>query len=439
MTTIPPSASPASCVILVPIGGTIDAGCDDALRELERRGYPVWRVRGYSAIDKARNQMATDALVQGFSELMWIDSDIVFDPNDVDRLRAHNLPIACGLYTKKGPRQFACELLPGTKTVQFGRSGGLIEIRYCGFGFTHVRREVFQAINKQFTLPSCNRRFSSVLIPFFTPMTVDETSDPWAVSEDYAFCERARRSGFQVIADTRIRLWHVGAYRYGWEDAGRTKERYGDYTYQVVDIYGRQFSPSAQPIHIVLDGSSDLFLNYKVPVWERLMKPLLGKPLHVLQIGVFEGRSSEWLLDHVLTHPEATLTWIDSFEGGARHPDIDSEAIQRKFLETMKRFGTKVNGQVGASRNLLRGMSDPRFDVVYINGSKESQAVLADAVLSWPLLKLGGIMGFDDYGWRGSPSPASCPALGIDAFLEAMTGQFAMLYRLYQLWIKKDR
>jgi hypothetical protein len=65
------------CVILVPIGGVIDPGCEDALRELARRGYPVWRVHGYSAIDAARNQMASDALAQGFDELMWIDSDIV--------------------------------------------------------------------------------------------------------------------------------------------------------------------------------------------------------------------------------------------------------------------------------------------------------------------------------------------------------------------------
>src|SRR5579884_851761 len=58
------------CVVLVPVGGPIDPDCEDGLRELERRGYAVWRVRGYSAIDAARNQMASDALAQGFDELM---------------------------------------------------------------------------------------------------------------------------------------------------------------------------------------------------------------------------------------------------------------------------------------------------------------------------------------------------------------------------------
>ena len=53
------------------------------MRELEQRGHPMWCMRGYSAIDAARNQMTTDALAKGFPELMWIDSDVVFDPNDV--------------------------------------------------------------------------------------------------------------------------------------------------------------------------------------------------------------------------------------------------------------------------------------------------------------------------------------------------------------------
>ena len=224
---------PSTCVILVPVGGAIDSGCDDALRELERRGYPVWRVRGYSAIDAARNQMATDALAEGFEELMWIDADVAFDPNDVDRLRAHNLPFTCGLYPKKGPRQFACEFLPGTASVPFGKSGGLVEVRYCGFGFTYTRREVFDAVRKKLNLPECNQRFALPLVPYFEPMSVPEGDGRWSLSEDYAFCERARQAGFGAVADTRIRLWHIGTYRYGWEDAGNTKDRYADYTFHL--------------------------------------------------------------------------------------------------------------------------------------------------------------------------------------------------------------
>ena len=51
-------------------------------------------------------------------------------------------------------------------------------------------------------------------MPFFEPMVVRDRGGPWSISEDYAFCERARRAGFPVQADATIRLWHVGLYRF---------------------------------------------------------------------------------------------------------------------------------------------------------------------------------------------------------------------------------
>ena len=42
----------------------------------------------------------------------------------------------------------------------------------------------------------------------------------WYLGEDYSFCERARQCGYKIMADTSIRLWHIGEYAYGWEDAG---------------------------------------------------------------------------------------------------------------------------------------------------------------------------------------------------------------------------
>jgi hypothetical protein len=229
-------ATTSRCVVLVPVGGPIDPGCEDGLRELERRGYAVWRVRGYSAIDAARNQMASDALAQGFDELMWIDADGIFDPDDVDKLRQHNLPLVCGICAKKGPRQFACAFLPQTHQVVFGDRGGLIELLYCGFGFVLTRRVLYETMQRELHLPVCNQRFKGVpLVPYFMPMIVGEGEQAWYLSDDYAFCERARRCGFRSVADTTIRLWHIGFYRYGWEDAGRDVERFSDYTFHITD------------------------------------------------------------------------------------------------------------------------------------------------------------------------------------------------------------
>jgi len=435
---MPDPAPPSSCVVLVPAGGPIEPACDDALRELERRGHPVWRYRGYSAVDAVRNQLATDALAAGFDELMWVDSDVVFDPADVERLRAHRLPFTCGLYPKKGPRQFACEFLPGTPAVRFGVNGGLAEVRYCGFGFTHVRREVFDGVRMFHRLPTCNQRFTSPLVPYFEPLSVPEPGGRWSLSEDYAFCDRARRAGFVPFADTRVRLWHVGGYRYGWEDAGGGATRYADYTFHVPGAPpGNSVPAVAPPTPPPAEGFTQDWFTAHAPLWERLLAPLAGRPAHALEVGVFEGRGSVWLLDHVLMHPDATLTWVDTFAGGADHAGMDLAGLEGRFRANTARFGDKVRGTVGRSADVLRGMTGERFDLAYIDASHAAADVLADAVLAWPLLKPGGLLGFDDYRWRGFPEPERCPALGIDAFLAAMRGRYAELHRGDQVWVRR--
>ena len=158
---------PRRCVILVPFATSITPPCERALEELERRGYPVRRVGGYAAIDQGRNQMATDALLDGFEETMWIDADVDFHPNAIDRLRSHRLPIVCGIYPQKGKRALASHVMPGAPKMVFGKDGGLVEILYAGAGFLLVRREAYMAIQQR--LPMCNERFKVPLIPVFPP------------------------------------------------------------------------------------------------------------------------------------------------------------------------------------------------------------------------------------------------------------------------------
>jgi hypothetical protein len=221
---------PKACAILVPTSGSIQPDCESALQALERKGYPVWRVRGYSAIDQGRNQMATDALAQGFAETFWIDDDVAFNPVDVDRLRCFDLPICAGVYPKKRKRELAAHVLPGTRKMVFGNKGCVTEVKYTGTGFLHVRREVYETMQQRLELRTCNAGFGSPMVPYFMPMIVDTDKGPWYLAEDYSFCERARRCGFQIMVDTRVRLWHVGSYRYSWEDAGIDRERFGDFT-----------------------------------------------------------------------------------------------------------------------------------------------------------------------------------------------------------------
>ncbi|MBI2478688.1 MAG: hypothetical protein HYV60_08665 [Planctomycetia bacterium] len=192
-------------------------------------------MRGYSQIDVARNEIASKAILDGFLETIWVDADIGFHPDAIDKLRAHDVPIVCGVYAKKGKRELAISTLPGTKQLVFGEQGGLAEIQYAATGFLLVRRQVYLDIQFKLGLPLCNEQFGASVVPYFMPMTRRLRDGHWYLGEDYAFCERARLAGHRVMADTTIRLWHVGNYQYGWEDAGRDVERFGDYTYYFKD------------------------------------------------------------------------------------------------------------------------------------------------------------------------------------------------------------
>lgn len=190
-----------------------------------KRGYEVRRYPSSAAVDRTRCDMATLALRDGFDEIMWIDSDVTFEPDAIERLRGHDLPLVAGLYPKKGVQDFAVHLEPGTAELVVGEGGGLVDVRYVGAGFVLAQRMVFDDVQRHFSLPICNARFGAPSVPYFLPMVVADGDGYWYLGEDYAFCERARQAGHKIVVDTTIRLGHVGKYTYGWEDAGQAMPR----------------------------------------------------------------------------------------------------------------------------------------------------------------------------------------------------------------------
>ncbi|OYV86357.1 MAG: hypothetical protein B7Z73_11895, partial [Planctomycetia bacterium 21-64-5] len=139
-----------SCAVLVPAMRYIEPECEEALHELEIRGYAVRRMRGASPVDHARSRLATSALDEGFEETLWIDADTAFDPDAVEQLRSHNVPMVAGIYPRRGPRAgLAVAPVPGTAELVMGDGGGLVEVLYAGAGFLLVRREVYAAIQQR--------------------------------------------------------------------------------------------------------------------------------------------------------------------------------------------------------------------------------------------------------------------------------------------------
>ena len=222
-------------VVLVPHLNGVEWETELSLRQLERAGVAVVRRQGSSAIDVARNEMASIALRDGFETLLFIDADIGFDPLDALRLLARPEPVVAGLYVKKGRRDLATRPADGVVEIDFGRAAhGLYPLQYSATGFLRIRARVLRRMIDELKLPLCNSRWGRGSWPFFRPLIVPDGEDQsHYLSEDWAFSHRLACIGVTPMADSSIRLWHYGRYPYGWEDAGSPPDRAPSYRYKI--------------------------------------------------------------------------------------------------------------------------------------------------------------------------------------------------------------
>jgi len=174
------------------------------------------------------------------------------------------------------------------------------------------------------------------------------------------------------------------------------------------------------------------WFSRNIPVWERILDRFKGKPnIHYLEIGVFEGMSAFWMLENILTHSTAKLTCIDIFP---KH-------IEERFYANLKKSGfeDKVTVVKGRSQKALKRFSEKSFDIIYIDGGHTAADVLADAVLSWPLLKEEGLLIFDDYLWEREYPPQMKPKIAVDAFITIYINHIEMIHHAYQVMLKKRK
>lgn len=194
--------------------------------------------------------------------------------------------------------------------------------------------------------------------------------------------------------------------------------------------------------------------------WSRILEPMKGlNDMLFLEIGCFEGRATVWLLENILTGKNSRIICVDTFEGSEEHKvlaPVDFKNTEQVFRENIdpwfkqdRVFISKMSSQDflhfvarPIAAMAYHSVHDCKFDhgafnFIYIDGSHHAADVLADAVLSWRLLKRGGIMIFDDYMWDAYKEPEKNPRLAIDSFLSVYLGQYKILLKEYQVAIQK--
>jgi predicted O-methyltransferase YrrM len=171
-----------------------------------------------------------------------------------------------------------------------------------------------------------------------------------------------------------------------------------------------------------------------IPVWRQIVDA--NKPQRILEIGSFEGRSTTWMIEACSANGPVEMVCIDTWGGGIEHqpggfseaPMAEVEVRFRRNISIARSLATHpadVRACKDISSRALAGLiaeNRPQlFDLVYVDGSHQAPDVLTDAVMAFQLLRVGGVMIFDDYLWSmdrpGTQDVLMMPKPAIDAFL----------------------
>ena len=169
--------------------------------------------------------------------------------------------------------------------------------------------------------------------------------------------------------------------------------------------------------------------------------------LRYLQLGAFTGDASAWLMDNILTNDTSYLTDVDTWEGSDEdeHKSMDFDDVLNTYLNRLgdsEKYSRCYNYRTTTTNFLLSRLAEQRehlveYDFIYIDADHTTVGVLLDAELSWPLLKSGGIMAFDDLTWGADLPPSQSPKAGILLFAERHKDEFDLVVANTQYWIKK--
>jgi predicted O-methyltransferase YrrM len=199
--------------------------------------------------------------------------------------------------------------------------------------------------------------------------------------------------------------------------------------------------------------TNEWFRSTAKPVWDQIIPQL--KPQRILEIGSFEGASTCYLIDTLAGERDIELHCIDTWEGGIENKEagVDMDSVEARFDANLSIARSRAQKTVTFHKHknlstfaLASLLTDPlkrgSFDFVYVDGSHQAPDVLADAVLAFGLLRIGGVMAFDDYLWAENlpygKDPVRSPKIAIDAFTTIYCRKLNILSApLYQLYVQK--
>jgi hypothetical protein len=174
-----------------------------------------------SLIPKQRENIMQSALDEpSFTHTLWLDSDLRFPPNLLDRLLAHKVGAVCASYTERTP-PYRPVAFPdpndfSKRVYTAPDSTGLQQIYACGFGCVLLENAVVEKIPKPRFMVGWNKQAKVHVgedIYFFMKL-IEEAKEPLWLDHDLT-----------------KELLHIGRYEFGLEHAYQAKaqnDRYAE-------------------------------------------------------------------------------------------------------------------------------------------------------------------------------------------------------------------
>lgn len=175
-------------LIGVPCGDLVNATMMSCLWALGRTSLSA--VQGLSTsqssiVANGRNSLVKAAMSIKADYLLQIDSDMVFPPDCLDRLLAHDKDIVGGTYVRRGP---PFDNLGASIEADIDKREGLVEMTHIPTGMLLVKMKVFEALKAPWFKYTDNEELGCVN------------------GEDMIFSARAREAGFQLFCDLGLSM-----------------------------------------------------------------------------------------------------------------------------------------------------------------------------------------------------------------------------------------
>ena len=159
-------------------------------------------------VQRARNDIVQLALDSNVDDLVFIDTDVDWNPEDFFKLLDHDVDIVGGVYPKKGDEEsYPVKINQNEYQVQ---ENGLVEVEGLPTGFMRIRKDALKKIwdaSDEYTEAHKEK-------PIRMCFNVSINSRNELVSEDISFCEKWKSLGGKLYFDPSINLSHVGTKRW---------------------------------------------------------------------------------------------------------------------------------------------------------------------------------------------------------------------------------